>query len=384
MQLEFATAARVVVGRGTRERAAPWAREVGQRALVVSGKDVSRSAWLLDQLTDAGLSCEPFQVVHEPSVEVADAAAERARAAGCELVVGVGGGSVLDAAKAIAALLANGGSALDYVEVVGRGLPLRARSLPFVAIPTTAGTGSEVTKNAVLGVPAQRVKVSMRGEGMLPSLALVDPGLTDSMPPAVTASTGLDALTHLIESYVSTHANPLTDALCRDGVRRAAGALRRAYFEGTDRAARDDMALVSLFGGMSLANARLGAVHGFAGPVGGMFDGPHGCLCGRFLPHVIEANVRALEQRQRDSPALGRYAEVAMLLTGNGDATPADAVTWIQALCAELPVPPLSHYGATAADIDEMVAKARQASSMKGNPIVLHDDELRHVARQAL
>jgi alcohol dehydrogenase class IV len=384
MRLEFATATRVIMGRGARERAAPWAREVGRRALVVVGRDASRAAWLLDQLAASGLSCELVQVAQEPSVELADAAAARAREAGVELVVGVGGGSVLDAAKAIAALLANGGSALDYVEVVGRGLALRARSLPFVAIPTTAGTGSEVTKNAVLGVPAQRVKVSMRSEGMLPSLALVDPALTDSMPPAVTASTGLDALTHLIESYVSTHANPLTDALCRDGMRRAAGALRRAYFEGSDRAARDDMALVSLFGGMSLANARLGAVHGFAGPVGGMFDGPHGCLCGRFLPYVIEANVRALEQRQRQSPALARFAEVATLLTGNSDASPADAVTWIQALCAELPVPALSHYGATLADIDEIVAKARQASSMRGNPIVLDDEELRHVARQAL
>jgi alcohol dehydrogenase class IV len=384
MQFEFATATRVVVGRGSRERAAPWARELGQRALVVTGKDASRSAWLLDQLSAAGLALELVQIAHEPSVSIADQAAQRAREAGAELVIGVGGGSVLDAAKAIAALLANGGSALDYVEVVGRGLPLRARSAPFVAIPTTAGTGSEVTKNAVLSVPEQRVKVSMRSDGMLPSLAVIDPALTDSMPPAVTASTGLDALTHLIESYVSTHANPLTDGLCRDGMRRAASSLRRAYFEGGDRVARDDMALVSLFGGMSLANARLGAVHGFAGPVGGMFDGPHGCLCGRFLPHVIEANVRALETRRPGSAALARFAEVASLLTGQADASPGAAVAWIQALCAELPVPPLSHYGASSADIDEIVTKARQASSMKGNPIVLDDDELRRIVAQAL
>jgi alcohol dehydrogenase class IV len=384
MKFEFATATRVVVGRGTRDRAASWAREVGRRALVVTGKDASRAAWLFEQLADAGVSCETVQVAHEPSVALADEAAARARAAHVELVIGVGGGSVLDAAKAIAALLANGGSALDYVELVGRGQPLAVRSTPFVAIPTTSGTGSEVTKNAVLSVPAERVKVSMRSEGMLPSLAIVDAALTDSMPPAVTASTGLDALTHLIESYVSTHASPVTDALCRDGMRRAALALRRAYFEGNDQAARDDMALVSLFGGMSLANAKLGGVHGFAGPVGGMFDAPHGCLCGRFLPYVIEANVRALELRRRDSPALVRFAEVAALLTGRGDATAADAVSWLQQLCTELPVPALSHYGVTAADTDEIVAKARQASSMKGNPVWLEDEELRRVVAQAL
>lgn len=381
---EFATASRVIFGAGKRHEAGALAAELGTRALVVTGSSPDRAAALLDGLAERSIACEITTVTGEPTIDTVAQATAHARAAGCSFVAAMGGGSALDAGKAIAALLGNGGEPLDYVEVVGRGQPLTRPSAPFLAMPTTAGTGSEVTRNAVLGVPDQRVKVSMRSRWMLPEIALVDPELTYSMPQVVTASTGLDALTHLIEAYVCNRPSPLTDALCREGIRLAARALRRAYHDGADTGARSDMCLVSLYGGMVLANARLGAVHGFAGPVGGMFPVPHGCACGRFLPYVMEVNVRALESRAPDAPVLPRFAEIAGLLTDDNAARPGDAVRWIQALCHELAVPSLSAYGMRETDIDELIDKAARASSMQGNPILLTRDELRLLASQAL
>jgi alcohol dehydrogenase class IV len=219
---------------------------------------------------------------------------------------------------------------------------------------------------------------------MLPRLAVVDPELTYSMPPAVTASTGLDALTQVLEPYVSNQANPMTDAICREGLWRAARSLRRAYQDGSNAEAREDMALVSLFGGLALANAKLGAVHGFAGPLGGLFHAPHGAICARLLPYVMEANVRALQARMPDSPSLARYDEVAQLLTGENTARASDGVTWVQDLCQALDVPPLSDFGLTEGDFPTVVAKAGKASSMKGNPIALTDEELTQILRDAV
>lgn len=388
MRFEYSTASRVIVGPGVREEIA--AVIAGERrvftgpALLVTGADAERAAWLRERLHDREVTSELFRVEREPRVEDACRGAEHARDNGCRFVIGCGGGAALDAAKAIAALMTNPGDPLDYLEVVGRGLPLVATPAPFIAVPTTAGTGSEVTKNAVLAVPEERVKVSLRSESMLPRLAVVDSDLTHSAPPSVTASTGLDALTHLIEAYLSHQANPVTDALCGEGIKTASRALRRAFRDGSDATAREEMSRVSLFGGMALANARLGAVHGFAGPAGGMFDAPHGCLCGRFLPYVLEANLRALEARASDSPALPRFREIAGWLTGDNTASAAAGVDWIQQTCREFAVPSLSAYGVSLADLPDLVAKAQRASSMQGNPIVLTADELLEVARQAI
>jgi alcohol dehydrogenase class IV len=246
-----------------------------------------------------------------------------------------------------------------------------------VAVPTTAGTGSEVTRNAVLAADEQRVKVSLRSAKMLPRAAVVDPALTLSLPPAVTADCGLDALTQLIEPFVSSKRNPLTDALCRDGIVRAARSLRRAYEHGDDLAARTDMALASLFGGLALANAALGAVHGFAGPIGGMFPGaPHGAVCARLLPEIMHLNVAALRARAPADPALARYEEVARMVTGHLSATVEDGVAWVRELAEALQIRPLSAHGVTAAELLQIREKARRASSMKGNPIALTDAEL--------
>ena len=383
-RFEFATATRIIFGAGTLREVGPLAAGMGNRALVVTGRTIERATPLLDALTTQRIVTVTFSVAGEPTTEVARLGTQRARESDCDLVIGFGGGSVLDSGKAIAALLTNGGVPLDYLEVIGRGQPLSQPSAPYIAIPTTAGTGAEVTRNAVLASPEHQVKVSLRSPLMLPRLALVDPELTHSLPPEVTASTGLDALTQVMEPYVSNRANPLTDALCREGMRRAARSLHRAYEQGDDAAAREDMALTSLFGGLALANAKLGAVHGFAGPIGGMFPAPHGAVCARLLPHVMAVNVRALQERSPGSEALRRYDEIARILTGNEEATADDGVAWVQELCQALQVPSLASYGMTPADLTVVIEKASVASSMQGNPIQLTPDEMREILTQAL
>jgi len=383
MRFEFATSQRILFGPGALKEVAPAAAGFGRRVLVVTGSRVERAAPLLEQLKAHGVETVTLAVSGEPAIETILAGVERARENACEVVIGLGGGSVLDTGKAIAVLLTNEGDLLDYLEVIGRGKSLARPSAPYIAIPTTAGTGAEVTRNATVVSPEHRIKVSLRSPHMLPRLAVVDPELTYSLPPSVTASTGLDALTQLIEPYVSNSANPLTDSLCREGTGRAARSLRRAY-EAGDPAAREEMSLASLFGGLALANAKLGAVHGFAGPLGGLFPAPHGTICARLLPLVMEANVRALQSRAPTSPTLRRYDEVARILTGKADATAADGVAWVQDLCAALAVPPLSRFGVTEADFPLVVAQAQKASSMKGNPLPLTDEELTEILRQAI
>ena len=384
MPFEFSTAARILFGEGKVREVPAAAAAMGRRALVVTGASPELAAPLMAGLEAAGVACLPFPVAGEPTIEMVRLGAQYARAERCDLVIGIGGGSAMDAGKALAAMLANPGDPLDYLEVVGRGQPLKHASAPFIAIPTTSGTGSEVTRNAVLASPQHRVKASLRGSSMLPKLAVVDPELTLSLPRGVTASTGLDALTQLIEPYVGLRANPMTDLFCVEGIRRAARALPLVWEDGGDRPARTDMAWASLLGGLALANAGLGAVHGFAAPIGGMFPAPHGAACAALLPHAIAVNIHALRARAPASPALGRYAEVARLLTGRSQATAEDGVRWIAEICRKLEIPPLRAYGVTEADIPTLVEKAAQASSMKGNPIVLTPEELRQTIAPAI
>jgi alcohol dehydrogenase class IV len=386
MPFEFATATRIVFGAGTLREAGPAAAALcpGGRALVVTGASAGHAAPLLADLEAHGLCPTLFQVAAEPTLDLVRAGAQQARAAGCELVIGLGGGSALDTGKAIAALATNPGDPLDYVEVIGRGQPLTQTPLPFIAIPTTAGTGTEVTRNAVLASPEHHVKVSLRSPRMLARLAIVDPELTYSLPPAETASTGLDALTQLLEAFVCNRPNPLIDALCREGLGRAARALRQAYAQGHDVAAREDMALASLFGGLALANARLGAVHGFAAPIGGLLAAPHGAVCARLLPIVVAVNVRALQRRAPESPVLPRYVEAARRLTSDSWATAEDGVVWLQNLAGDLQIKPLSAYGLTPADFAPLIENAAVASSMQGNPIRLTPAELREILEQAV
>ena len=384
MRFEFATATKIIFGAGTLREAGGIANSLGNQALVVTGRDSKRAGQLQDILAGAGVKMSTFPVAGEPDLSMVEQGAALARKAGCQLVVGFGGGSALDAAKAIAAMLANDGELLDYVEIIGRGKALTKPSVPFIAIPTTAGTGTEVTRNAVLSSPEHKLKVSLRSPLMLAKVAIVDPELTRDLPPAVTASTGLDALTQLIEPFVSPRANPMTDGLCIDGICRAARSLRKAFVDGKDATARENMAVASLFGGLALANAGLGAVHGFAGVIGGSFPAPHGAICAALLPHVMEANLRALRQRARDSVALPRYGKVAELLTGNTDVTADNGVEWARKLVGDLQIPRLGKYGVREVHVADLVAKAANASSMKANPITLTTEELAATLRQAL
>jgi alcohol dehydrogenase class IV len=378
---ELATATRIVFGAGTLAEAPAALRAFGaRRVLLVTGGTPARAEPLRAALV--GIEVVTFPVSEEPTVELARAG--MAAAAGCQAVIACGGGSALDAGKAIAALAANGGDPLDYLEVIGRGRKLERPSLPFVAVPTTAGTGAEVTRNAVLGSREAGVKASLRSPLMLPALAIVDPDLLVGLPPAVIATSGLDALSQLIEPFLSVRANPLTDALAREGIRRSARSLRRAVTVGLDADCRDDLALASLMGGLCLANAGLGAVHGFAAPAGGMFAAPHGALCAALLAPVMEVNLRALEARAPAHPACARFAEVAGLLTGDPDARAADGTAWVRALVSALAIPGLGSYGLGAAEIPRLVERAKVASSMRANPIALTDQELRDIVDKAL
>lgn len=379
MRFEFATATRIVFGEGTAATLPELVRTFGTRPLVVTGASTERGAWLV-----SALSAEVFSIPGEPTVDLVREGVRRAQDSACDVIVSVGGGSAIDAGKAIAILATNGGEPLEFLDVVGKGRAIVVPPLPFIAAPTTAGTGSEVTRNAVLGSAKHGIKASLRSPLMLPRVALVDPELTYGLPPAATAATGLDALTQLIEPYVSSRANPLADAFCVAGIARATVALRRAYHDGADREARSDMALASLFGGLALTNSGLGVVHGFAAPLGGSWKAPHGALCAALLPHGMAANVAALRARAPQHPALERYTSIARLLTGWNEASAADGINWVRALCVEFNIPPLRAWGITEADLPGVIEKAARASSMQANPLPLTGEELLRVATAAL
>lgn len=381
MQFEFATAARIVFGAGTIQKLASIAQEFGERVVLVYTNE-ERAAVVLEQLSD--FVVYPIQIQKEPTLDFMQKALEEIRPFRANFVIGFGGGSAIDAGKALAALLTNLGHPLEYLEVIGQGKPLSQPPIPYIAIPTTAGTGAEVTKNAVLGSTEHEVKVSLRHPLMLPKVALIDPELTLTLPPHITAFTGMDALTQLIESFTTPLANPITDAFCRDGIPRVGRSLQIAYQHGDDLSARTDMALGSLLGGLALANAKLGAVHGFAGVFGGMFDAPHGAICAQLLPYTTQTNIQAMRQREPANPALGCYNEVACLVLDNRYATADDLITWLFALAEDFKIPGLRSYGFGKYDFPLLIERSAQSSSMKGNPIRLNTEEMEEILKGAL
>lgn len=379
---EFATANRIIFGAGKLSGLGEQLKGSVKRLLLVRGRSSDTIPRVREILSAQGIQFDEFEFHGEPTVAMVREGVTFA--GGCDAVIGLGGGSVMDAGKAIAALATNRQDVMDYLEVVGKGQPLTEKPLTYIAIPTTAGTGAEVTRNAVLDVPEHGVKVSLRSPMMLPSLAIVDPELTYSLPPEITASSGLDALTQLIEPFVSVKANPMTDAICREGMIHAAKSLRRAYHNGMDKEAREGMTLASLFGGLALANAALGAVHGFAGPLGGMLHASHGAICAKLLPLVMDANINALEDQNSNHSVIARFDEVAKILTGSEYASAWDGMEWVSALVNELNIPSLSSHGMTEAHIPEAVQKTLNASSYKGNPIPLSENELREILEKAM
>lgn len=383
MKFEFATAARIVFGRHTAAQAASLCREWGQKVLVVTGSRPGRATPILDSLRSSGLDVSVFSIQKEPTLHEAREGARMARELKTDVILGLGGGSAVDAGKAVAALAPQPGDALDYLEVVGQGRALNHPSLPFLAMPTTAGTGAEATRNAVLAVPEHGVKASLRHVSMLPRVALIDPVLALDCPPEVTAASGMDALTQCLEAFVSCRAQPMTDALCLEGIRRCMRSLERVVNDGRDLDAREDMALAALFSGMALANAGLGAVHGFAAPVGGQFAAPHGAVCAALLAPVWQANLLAARETGTQE-TLARFQTAAAILTGRPEARAEEALPVLQGLAERLQIPGLAGYGIHLDDLDDLALKASRASSMKGNPVPLELPALRAILQSAL
>ena len=385
---DFFSVPRIVFGRGKLAALPDLVGPLGRTVLVVhNGSAAATLDRVAAVLKGRDVRLVPLRQRGEPTVAEVDAGLAKARAEHCTGVIGVGGGSTIDVAKALAGLQAKGGSVLDYMEVIGRGQKITQPALPWLAVPTTAGTGAEVTRNAVVGEPAQKFKASLRSDLLLPRAALIDPELAVGVPANVTAWSGMDALAQCVEAYTSTGGNPMTDALALKGVELAGRALRPAFRDGKDVAAREQMAMAALLSGVALTNAGLGAVHGFAAPLGANFDAPHGAICAALLPLVIEANIMAAAASDHPE-VVHRYADVGRALANKPhletDQALSSGMMGTQQLAADLGIPPLKRFGVTADAVPEMVALAKRSSSMKFNPVVLSDEKLADVLTRAI
>jgi alcohol dehydrogenase class IV len=380
---EFVTSEKIVFGNGSLAQVKDAAQEFGRKVLLVCGSGSVPTDNLINFLEEGDLSYEIFRVEGEPNISTIEDGLSRAKSSGSTFVIGYGGGSVLDAAKAISAMMTNQGELMDYLEVIGRGKKITNSPAPMIAIPTTAGTGTEVTRNAVIASEVHHVKVSMRSPLMIPKLAIVDPELTMTMPPSVTASTGMDALTQVIEGYVSNKANPMTDALAKEGILRGSRALLTAYQNGSDLHARYDMSLTSLFGGLVLGNSGLGAVHGFAGPIGGMFNAPHGAICASLLPAVMKFNALEISRRGDMDVVQKKFAEIAQWITGKPNASINEGIVWIENLARQLNIPGLKAIGIKRSNFGSIIEKASISSSMQKNPVKLDTDTLLRILEEA-
>jgi alcohol dehydrogenase class IV len=363
MIFSIQTPPRILFGRGEVGKAPALAASFGPRGVIVHGTRTTRAAPLLAALDAIAITCG-----QEPTLDMLEAALVSARGQRPDWVLAIGGGAVIDMGKALAALIPQATPVMDHLESVGPAHPLATAPLPFIAIPTTAGTGAEVTKNAVIGLPHLGRKVSLRDDRMIARLAIIDPALTDHCPKAITLASGLDAITQVIEPYVSIKATPYTDAITRPAIPMGLAALIR-LMEGEDTQARDAMAFVSLSGGLALANAGLGAVHGFAGVIGGMTGAAHGAICGALLPHVIAMN----RARVVDATRLTEVAAMIGAAFGTGaDEAPAALARWSRSHG----LPRLTAMGLSPVNHRAVAETSMTASSMKGNPVTLGTDDL--------
>lgn len=369
----IASPPRILFGRGEAAKAPALIRAFGLRGVIVHGASFDRARWLTEALPDAlAIAC-----AGEPTLTDLDAALGQARTHAPQWVAALGGGAVLDMGKALAALVPSASPAMDHLEVVGKSLPLTTAPLPFIALPTTSGTGAEATRNAVVGLPDHGRKVSLRDDRMIARLAIVDPALTDHCPRGVTLASGLDALVQVIEPYVSCKATPYTDALTLPAIGPGLAALRR-LMDGEDPAARDTMAWVSLCGGLALSNAGLGAVHGFAGVIGGMTGAAHGAICGALIGPVLAANCAATSGKARER--LGHVCDIiAAAFSTTADAAPEALQTWARGAGLS----DLAGLGVRPEDHAAIVAASASASSMKGNPVLLTDAALLSILRRS-
>lgn len=390
MQFDVSRLPRLLFGAGEIQQLPGIIQHFGNRVLLVTGgSSWSRAAWwpsIIDALTGNQIVYDQIMVTGEPSPELVDEAVKNHANNNIDVVVGIGGGSAMDAAKAIAGLLRVGHSVMDYLEGVGPELKYRGPAVPFIAIPTTAGTGSEATKNAVLSRQGTSgFKKSFRHERLMAAVAIIDPDLLASCPKTVIAANGMDALTQLIESYVSTKQNAFCNTLGEQAIRCARDGLVKLYESaGQDLQARSDMAFASMTSGINLAQTGLGSVHGLASPLGAFFPIPHGVACGCLLAKATEVNIKVMQHREPENPALASYKKVAQMLCGVHFPDQSTAFTallkrlWLWT--DKLSLPRLSQYGVSEQDIDRIVENV-SPSSMKTNPIVLTAEEIGAIVR---
>ncbi len=384
MEFAFSTANSIHFGPGIAKTITGLLPTGVKRVFILTGSSSHRQKSVLDVLENNGYEIDSHSINKEPDVSTVWNIAQSAREFKAEIIVAIGGGSVIDTGKVVAAMLNNGGKLIDYLEGVGKGETLKYPSAPMMAIPTTAGTGSEVTRNSVLSVAEAGIKVSLRSPYLLPRWAVVDPELTYQLPSQIAAFTGMDAFIQCLEAYLGNQANPLTDGIASEGIQRAARSLKAACAPVVDRAAKEDMCVASLCSGMALANSKLGAVHGFAGVIGGMIDAPHGAICASLVGQVLKANLDAIETRAPNHPSLAKWERVAQIVTSNPSAKPLYTIAWLDTLLADLDIQSLEALGFTRDRIPEVAEKAENSSSMKGNPIKLTRYEMEEILEESL
>ncbi|MFX1505051.1 MAG: iron-containing alcohol dehydrogenase [Promethearchaeota archaeon] len=391
MEFEFLPTPRIFFGPKQFHKIGALVKELGSRVLIVASGGAlnfpeTRETFTVSTLRQE-IEFDTYLISGEPTIKTIDSGVHKAKEFEADVIMGLGGGSAIDASKAIAGLFTNGGSARDYMEVIGKGSVITQPSLPIIAVPTTAGTGSEVTKNAVILAEKEKFKASIRSPLLIPTIAIIDPRLMCSVSPSVTATCGMDALTQLIEAYTSNKSQPLTDSWALLGIKRASNSLPRCYTDGQSLEARTDMALASLLSGFCLANAGLGAVHGFASPMGG-FKIPHGVICAALLKPTIEANINELKKVDPKSKILRKYAKLGKIVSEKSYPTIDEAhkalVDYLEKMTRELKIPALSKFGVNISDIDIIVEKAMKSSSMRYNPIKLEKNVLAEILHQII
>ncbi|KPM01869.1 iron-containing alcohol dehydrogenase [Vibrio splendidus] len=377
---QFMTSTKIIFGDGALPASLSLFNQYGYSVLLVTGNTLERTSLVTDYLDAQSMRYQHIAVSGEPNIKMVEEAATSARRFKPDMVVAMGGGSAIDMGKALAAVLPNQGNLYDYVEVVGRNVPLKTKPLPFIAIPTTASTGAEVTKNAVLKSGQDQVKISLRSPDMLADVAIVDPALTHGTNPHLSGRGAMDAFTHLMEAYVCGEPNPLTDMICEEGLRKLSCSVIQACIYDEPQA-RSDLAFASMLGGMAITNAKLGAAHGLASALGGKISAPHSVITARLAPFVMLENIAVAKEQQRND-ILARYQRIAQIVTGNVEAKEEEAIAWLSEVLDTLKLPSLLEFGVCEAQFDEVSADALKSVAIKGNPLPLNQERLVHILKQ--
>lgn len=377
---QFMTSTRIIFGEGALQSSLSILNQFGYSVLLVTGQDPERSSPIIQYLKNQSMRYQHVAINGEPNITMVEETAVLGRKFKPDMVVAIGGGSVIDMGKALAAVIPNQGDVYDYVEVVGRNVPLKTKPIPLIVIPTTASSGSEVTKNAVLKSGQDRVKVSLRSPDMLADVAIVDPTLTYGTDAYTSGRGAMDAFTHLMEAYVCGDPNPLTDMVCEEGLRRLSPSIIAACKQD-DHKARADLSFAAMLGGMAITNAKLGAAHGLASALGGKLNAPHSVISGRLAPFVMSENINEAKAAGR-SDILNRYRRIAQIVTGRTNAHIEDSVLWVQMVLDKLALPHLSEFGVCSTSFEQVAQDALQSVAIKGNPLPLNEERLIHILNQ--